>query len=218
MDQLLEDAKIDIPPTSKQWEPYRAYEKRLSAIMSKDKREHSPSSTLPTSKSIVAHGTKSRKKKADKAGLSGASSGDETEGEKTANELEAHPARPKPRPKRATRANPVIAEDETGEPATAVVETVPGPTTPQRLRATSTPLSELPADAEEEDVEKTPTRASVAATAPVSTPMSVSRNKRPRGDEDAEDGDALPNGGASGHDSDVAGTPDIKVKRKRVRH
>lgn len=169
----------------------------------------------------VAHGTRGRKKKADKAGLSGASSGDETEGEKTGNELEAQPTRPKPRPKRATRANPIIADEEpkgTPASASAAVEPIPEPKTPQRRRATSTPLSDVPLDVDEEDAEKTPTRASVAASAPVSTPLSTKRNKRPRGDEDAADGDALPNGGTSGHDSDVAGTPDIKVKRKRVRH
>jgi cohesin complex subunit SA-1/2 len=38
MDQVLAEAKVEISPTSKVWEPQRAYEKRLSAIMAKDNR------------------------------------------------------------------------------------------------------------------------------------------------------------------------------------
>ena len=38
MDQVLAQAKVEVSPTSKAWEPQRAYEKRLSAIMSKEKR------------------------------------------------------------------------------------------------------------------------------------------------------------------------------------
>lgn len=39
MDQVLAEAKVEISATSKVWEPQRAYEKRLGAIMSKDNRE-----------------------------------------------------------------------------------------------------------------------------------------------------------------------------------
>lgn len=39
LDQVFAEAKIDIAPTSKVWEPERAYEKRLTAIMAKDNRK-----------------------------------------------------------------------------------------------------------------------------------------------------------------------------------
>jgi hypothetical protein len=38
LDQVFAEAKIEIAPTSKVWEPERAYEKRLTAIMAKDNR------------------------------------------------------------------------------------------------------------------------------------------------------------------------------------
>jgi cohesin complex subunit SA-1/2 len=37
MDQVLAQTKIEVPPSSKIWEPQRAYEKKLSSIMAKDK-------------------------------------------------------------------------------------------------------------------------------------------------------------------------------------
>lgn len=37
MDQVLAQAKIEVPPSSKVWEPQRTYEKKLSSIMAKDK-------------------------------------------------------------------------------------------------------------------------------------------------------------------------------------
>lgn len=39
MDQILAQAKVEISPTSKIWDPQRAYEKRLGTAMSKDKGE-----------------------------------------------------------------------------------------------------------------------------------------------------------------------------------
>jgi hypothetical protein len=37
MEQVLADAKVEITPASKIWEPQRVYEKRLNAIITKDK-------------------------------------------------------------------------------------------------------------------------------------------------------------------------------------
>jgi len=39
MDQALEEAKVEISPTTKVWEPQRSYEKRLTTIMAKDNRK-----------------------------------------------------------------------------------------------------------------------------------------------------------------------------------
>jgi hypothetical protein len=40
VDQVLAQAKVEVLATSKQWEPQRAYEKRLGNVMSKDKGKH----------------------------------------------------------------------------------------------------------------------------------------------------------------------------------
>lgn len=37
MDQVLAQAKVEIPATSKAWDSQRAYEKRLTTAMSKEK-------------------------------------------------------------------------------------------------------------------------------------------------------------------------------------
>lgn len=39
MDQALAQAKLEASPSARLWEPQRAYEKRLSTAMSKDKGE-----------------------------------------------------------------------------------------------------------------------------------------------------------------------------------
>jgi hypothetical protein len=39
MDQVLAEAKVEISPSSKVWEPQRAYEKRLSTIQAKENRK-----------------------------------------------------------------------------------------------------------------------------------------------------------------------------------
>lgn len=41
MDQVLAQGKLEVPPTAKAWEPQRAYERRLTAVMSKDNRRFS---------------------------------------------------------------------------------------------------------------------------------------------------------------------------------
>jgi hypothetical protein len=46
MDQALAQAKLEPSPTSKIWEPQRAYEKRLSTALSKDKRKALRPNTL----------------------------------------------------------------------------------------------------------------------------------------------------------------------------
>lgn len=37
MDQIFDQAKVQISPTLKAWEPQRRYEKKLSNVMNKDK-------------------------------------------------------------------------------------------------------------------------------------------------------------------------------------
>lgn len=37
MEQIIGQAKVEVSSTSQLWEPYRVYEKRLNAVMTKDK-------------------------------------------------------------------------------------------------------------------------------------------------------------------------------------
>ncbi|KAK2460025.1 hypothetical protein APHAL10511_007948 [Amanita phalloides] len=88
LDQVLAQAKLEPSPTSKIWEPQRAYEKRLGTALSKDK----PS--------------KGRKGKSAAAAIT-----DESEAEKTGTDNEAAegrvtPSVPRPKPRRVTRAHP----------------------------------------------------------------------------------------------------------------
>jgi len=195
MDQVLAEAKVEISPSSKVWEPQRIYEKRLVTIQSKENPQ------APKMK-------RARKKGASAA----ASSGEEESGvERTHDEDSTRPksrrvtranpdadtaeegtgdehapvtpkARPRPRPKATFRRKTPEATDE-GEPSHSQPDSPLGALTP----------SEGPADAEE-----------------TQTPRSSL--KRPRTDDEEE---VAPNGTADG---DVEGTPDIQVRRKRIRH
>lgn len=42
LDQLVSDAKMEVKPTAKTWEPLRAYEKKLVSIMHKGTRLRVP--------------------------------------------------------------------------------------------------------------------------------------------------------------------------------
>ncbi|KIL63611.1 hypothetical protein M378DRAFT_107004 [Amanita muscaria Koide BX008] len=99
MDQALAQAKLEVPPTSKIWEPQRAYEKRLSTAMSKNK----------------SGDAKARKRK-EAAGVT-----DESENERIATDDEAvdgwaraspavQPPPSRPRPRRVTRAHPDVQD------------------------------------------------------------------------------------------------------------
>ncbi|KAF8717150.1 hypothetical protein AX14_012211 [Amanita brunnescens Koide BX004] len=108
MDQALAQAKLEPSPTSKIWEPQRAYEKRLSTALSKDKP------------------AKGRRRK----GTAGAAATtDESEAEKTGTDNEAAeirattPSRPRPGPRRVTRARPDAVNEPEGEAEAAEPET-----------------------------------------------------------------------------------------------
>ena len=106
MDQVFAEAKIEMAPTSKVWEPERAYEKRLTAIMAKDNCKRF---IISFSFRCFYHCLLAQSRnlgKGAKGGAAGASSAEESEGEKTLDEDEAAP-RPRPKPKRITQANPV---------------------------------------------------------------------------------------------------------------
>ncbi|KAJ7701757.1 hypothetical protein B0H17DRAFT_1127998 [Mycena rosella] len=218
MDQVLEQAKVEVSATSKQWEPQRAYEKRLVTLMSKDK----------------APGTKVRKAKANKGDAT--SSEDETdlsEVEKLVDERGTPPApRPRPRPKRLPKKTANNDGDPSGPPS-------PDPATPKprprprakatyQSKAASKSPTKAPAQPSQELDDVSPARSPARSESPPPDPASAipATNrppKRPRPDEEEEEQDG------SAHDSVVAGdddmsapepTPagDMQIRRKRARH
>lgn len=225
MDQVFAEAKIEITPTSKLWEPERAYEKRLTTIMGKDNGKLFVIFFVSLfSPCLLAQVPKVKKpRKSGKSEAAAASSAEESEGERTLDEAEAAP-RPRPKPRRVTRANPVIEEatiDEGNEPGPVTPKARPRPRpihqnkTPtgsllgsdngQKSRSGSPLPSFTPSDGEGEQG---------GPNNEVVTPQSSL--KRPRADDEVLD---APNGTSDSDDLvDVNGTPDMQIRRKRIRH
>ncbi|OCB88288.1 hypothetical protein A7U60_g4590 [Sanghuangporus baumii] len=112
LDQDLAMLHIEIPPTSKAWEPYRAYEKRLSTASTKEKGMHCPSDKQLRSDDRDPSG---HSKKAGKAGLGGvksndfvSSGGEEAEADDIieTNGIASQPTARKVRPRPAFRKQP----------------------------------------------------------------------------------------------------------------
>jgi cohesin complex subunit SA-1/2 len=166
---------------------------------------------------------KKPRKGAKSGAAAAASSAEESEGERTVDEAEAAP-RPRPKPRRVTRANAVVEEvavdagDEPG-PVTPKARPRPRPThrdkSPTRSldgsenRQKSRSGSPLPAMT-------SPNREGEAGPSnEVVTPQSSLKRAR-TDDEETLD---TPNGTSDpDHLLDVDGTPDLQVRRKRIRH
>ncbi|KAG2361086.1 hypothetical protein BDR07DRAFT_1472291 [Suillus spraguei] len=177
MDQVLAQAKIEVPPSSKIWEPQRAYEKKLSSIMAKDKG-----------------GAKGRKAKGAKSAAMVTSDESESEPEPRPAEEEPHTPkpRPKPRPLRRQRSpTSSLSELETSDPEAGVQERIE--------EANEKPEAEAEVHAEHEQEQATPKNRPPQATygrSPTKTPSVApasngitppSTRKRQRTDEDGED-------------------------------
>jgi len=83
MDQVLAQAKIEVLAASKQWEPQRAYEKKLGTLMTKDKASKAKGRKSKTSKNAMVTSDE------DESGPEALIDENQTSGQ---------PARPKPRP------------------------------------------------------------------------------------------------------------------------
>ena len=174
-----------------------------------------------------------KSRKGAKTGAAAASSAEESEGEKTLDEDEAAPRpRPKPRPKRTTRANPVVEEEEAvldesnkpDGPVTPKARPRPRPIhrdkTPTSLHGSENGQHSLPGSPpppvtpSEEEEQQEPGEPDNEITTPKSS------LKRPRtNDDDDDQAIEVPNG-TSNLDplTNVDGTPDMLVRRKRIRH
>ncbi|KAF9078436.1 hypothetical protein BDP27DRAFT_1309581 [Rhodocollybia butyracea] len=230
LDQAWVQAKIE-PGTTKMWEPLRAYEKRLSAAMGKDK----PSAP------------KARGKRRKKTGRL-SSDGEESEVEKLVGDdneplSDAPPdppqPRPRPRPRRAaankSRETPSGGSNSESELEPFTPKSRPHPSAVYKSKAMASPtraaepngvgtpvdIGKRPREDDEEDDRGQPEQ---------DTPRPS--RKRPRRDEDsdadAESADyeeaeaqaSLPNGNQTDPAEAREPTPgaDVQIRRKRIRH
>jgi cohesin complex subunit SA-1/2 len=164
-----------------------------------------------------------------KAAVAGASSGEEeSEAEPTQEEDMQERPRPKPRPRRTTRANPDAAIENAAAESTGDEG---GPVTPKarpRGKVTyrrkspsqgvepaegSQPGSPLQSLTPSEEGQAEPEEVEPEQPEDVVTPKSTLKRPRP-------DDDDVSNGmnGADDDAQDDEGTPDIQVRRKRIRH
>ncbi|KAJ7481621.1 hypothetical protein FB451DRAFT_132924 [Mycena latifolia] len=210
MDQVLEQAKVEVSSTSKLWEPQRAYEKRLTTLMSKDK----------------APGTKGRKAKANK-GDANTSSEDETdlsEVEKLVEERGTPPApRPRPRPRRLPKKARTDDADPPGPASPDPATPKPRPrakATYQRKAASASPKKAMKPSQELDAPSPARSESPLSdAAAGLVTPVTKRPPKRSRPNDEAQD---------DSHDSAIADddvpapepTPagDMQIRRKRARH
>lgn len=210
MEQVLSESNIEIPASSKDWDPQRAYAKRLENVMNKGK------------------GGPSKPRRRGK-NATGASSDEEASEIENLLEKPAEKENPRPKPRRVTRSNPVIEEDE-DDNDDAAAPAAPKPRRPRRkatYRSRSRGGSSAPStDHEDEqpdqendhqsdviDEDQEPEGANQMRGEEAVTPKSSSR-KRSRPDDDEEEVET----DVRSPSADVETTPVNEVRRKRIRH
>ncbi|KAL4076765.1 hypothetical protein V8B97DRAFT_2084279 [Scleroderma yunnanense] len=199
MDQCFAQAKIEVLPTAKVWEPQRAYEKKLASILTKGK------------------GGKGRKAK----GTSGVTDSEESEPEpqpEEAGEALLAPSQPRPRPRPVHHSHSPVGQSE----AESDVE----PVSVQGEDETQvTPRSRhLPQNREQSE---SPGR--FPAETPTTSPINgrSTRKRQRTEDEEGETGTGAELH-SSGHDSvhpreetsqpQTSPTNEFIIRRKRIRH
>ncbi|CDO77437.1 hypothetical protein BN946_scf184857.g44 [Trametes cinnabarina] len=226
LDNVIAQAKLAISPTSKPWEPYRAYEKRLATAVSKEKGPGNKGRKRKDAKSAEMVTTD------DEAGERSDGEGLETndharhsddEGGLTAdeNELPHTPkARPKPRPIRRNAASP-IHPPHGQPPSKSPSRARSASRTPSRASRSITPLSSVRDSAPPDDADV------------LETPKAS--RKRPRSDDELSEADAPSGGEGAGRGGDEEGDADsgspsgpagsqgsavseMQIRRKRIRH
>ncbi|XP_006455307.1 hypothetical protein AGABI2DRAFT_121237 [Agaricus bisporus var. bisporus H97] len=205
-DQIFDQAKVDISPTLKAWEPQRQYEKKLHTVMNKDKA------------------TEGRRRRRDKGTASAGeltTADEESEGERLGDTdgEQSKTSRPKPRRTRHTRANPnpeeepqeleqniseneqeqdqIMATPKANRVRPEAVTPSPAPSGAAEVSASQAtaadgaePEPEATLSAQQQPT--TPRRTSVdtelgeAVDESLETPKMSTTKKRPRGDEDNE--------------------------------
>ncbi|KAI5121584.1 hypothetical protein M0805_009455 [Coniferiporia weirii] len=198
LDQDIAMLNIEIPPSSKAWEPYRAYEKRLSSATTREKG--------PAAKRD-AHGKTATRKSADFV-MSDGDDDEEVEGLVATNGILSQQSLPAPRvrPRPAYRKPPSENDPDTdGSQLTQLTED-----------ERSEPQSPEP-----------PTNGAAASAAPSpspiqSTPAAATSAKKRARSPDTETADEGAEGdldtGADGASPSATQASEIVVRRKRIRH
>ncbi|EPQ51870.1 hypothetical protein GLOTRDRAFT_140817 [Gloeophyllum trabeum ATCC 11539] len=201
MEQILAQAKVQPSPTAKPWEPHRLYEKRLGTSASKDKASGKP-----------------RRKKAGKSNELVSTDDEEHEVEGLVEETNTVDARPRPRPRRVTRATGAelsAQESELSEPASENEDPdVHTPKARSKRKPETEPLAEESRDFHSPELPH------------LTNGHTTPKQSRKRGR--SEDAGELSSGLSSalesedGRDLSAPSQPviegEIQIKRKRVRH
>ncbi|KAI0698963.1 hypothetical protein C8T65DRAFT_719862 [Cerioporus squamosus] len=245
LDNIIAQGKSEISPTSKFWEPYRAYEKKLTAAMHKEKgaggkgrkrKGAGKSAEFVTTdeeageasevEGLMTNGAVDRATRAKPASRA-AQNGELSEGEHAgASEDEqgapAATTTPKPRPKpRPVRSRGSPKKPRTESPSKSPSRS-PSPT-PARDLNSLTPLSSARESVPPEELEEPEPEESQA----VETPKPSRKRGRSDEPEDEEMHDTTTNGvdhdGAPGSPSAAGASQEtqaseIQIRRKRVRH
>ncbi|KAF9817346.1 hypothetical protein IEO21_03487 [Rhodonia placenta] len=211
LDQLLAQNKLQVSATSRQWEPYRAYEKRLSGAKDKGSKP------------------KGARKKGVR-GTEGLSTDEEGNESDHVSEEEAapQPARPKPRPKRrsarvAGRSAGTDAETTDGDAPSPA----PEPTTPKarpRRQATYRKKSPSQLSLSPLSASPAPIESDVEMSHQPQTPMAS--RKRGRSEDDGESTQASVPHTPHNESREASPAPatqmteanELQIRRKRVRH
>ncbi|KAI9060084.1 hypothetical protein FKP32DRAFT_1578832 [Trametes sanguinea] len=209
LDNVIAQAKLEISPTSKPWEPYRAYEKRLGTAISKEKGQ----------------GGRGRKRK-DAKSAEMVTTDDEVGGRSDGEGLEANGHAPHTDDEGDGGA---VTGDENAPPAPQTPKARPKPRPARKARSPSrtlsrasrslTPLSSIRDSAPPEDPDL------------LETPKAS--RKRPRSDDELSElsepdmPEPAPSGGEGGEGSPAGTGPpgsqeshisEMQIRRKRVRH
>ncbi|KAH8112371.1 hypothetical protein DFH11DRAFT_1607236 [Phellopilus nigrolimitatus] len=208
LDQDIAMLNIEIPPSSKAWEPYRAYEKRLSSATTKEKG-------VPQPKEPVKE--RLRPRRAQMPWLR-TTTDEEVEGLVEANGDFSQPSQPpahkvKPRAAYRKEPSPSVAE-ETASQLTQLTEE----------ERTPEPHSHSPeppmngAGGGSPAPSPSPLRSTPAANRQPSAPNSRKRARSPAAETESAGGDAEAGRDADNAAPDATQASEIVVRRKRVRH
>ncbi|KXN89772.1 Cohesin subunit psc3 [Leucoagaricus sp. SymC.cos] len=188
LDQAFDQAKVEVSPTLKVWEPQRQYEKRLNNVMNKDKAGEG------------------RRRKADRGNVSAGelTSADEeseveklvdTDGEQAAGGTKK--SRPKPRLRpvgrgtRRTRANPNPEEDEEGVQEQVTPRATRTRSSPQQNAEESAPSPSPAAGGGAESLEPEPGLGPVATGQEPSTPTRPAEETEEHEEEETGAGETI---------------------------
>ncbi|KAI3614191.1 mitotic cohesin complex [Moniliophthora roreri] len=228
LDQVLAHAKVE-PATTKAWEPYRAYEKRLGTVMSKDKPGGTKGRSKKKKSGVLTDGEESEVERLiedDEGALSDASAPVEP----------PHPRPQRPRRNKTRGKKPLEDIEENGQEENEVAEDPATPKArPRPRRAYKTRAKASEKEVVQENVDPaaplsplTEEEAAPSAEVPIiPTPTQngfvTPKKKLKRNREDDDDGDAHPSaseGPGSEQPEPPEATPaaDVQIRRKRIRH